>query len=280
LHVPSAKKAHGSGIKEKMMLLCIWHTTCGSKWENSDAGNDDWRIDHFSIKGVYMLVKNWMSQNLVTIESDESMSRALIVLKEKKIRMLPVLKNGKLTGIVTDRDLKRASASDATSLETRELNYLLEKIKVADIMTKSPISVSPDLTIEETAEILQKEKISGVPVVDHSGTVVGAITQTDIFRVIVSLTGVGKKGIQFALQVEDRPGSIKEIADIIRAHNGRLVSILTSYDNTPEGYRKVYIRTFGIDRAVVQKLTDQLIVSAKLIYLVDHRENKRVIFAP
>jgi acetoin utilization protein AcuB len=227
-----------------------------------------------------MLVKNWMSRNVVTIDRDASMNQAFKVLKENNIRLLPVLKNKKLVGIVTDRDLKRASASDATSLDAHELKYLLEKVKVADIMTSDPIRVSPELTIEETAEILQKEKISGVPVVDASDAVVGVITQTDIFKVIMSLTGVGKRGIQFALQIEDRPGSIKTVADVIRAYGGRLVSILTSYDNAPDGYRNVYLRTYGIDRATVQQLTDELISTGKLLYFVDHRENRRVIFTP
>ena len=89
---------------------------------------------------------------------------------------------------------------------------------------------------------------------------------------------MAKKGIQFAFQVEDRPGSIREIADIIRAHGGRLISILSSYDNVPAGFRKVYIRIYDIERTLLQKLQDELIASAELLYLVDHRENKRMIF--
>ncbi|MBC2743669.1 MAG: CBS domain-containing protein [Desulfosarcina sp.] len=225
-----------------------------------------------------MLVKNWMSKDVVTVDENESMSQAIRLLKKKNIRMLPVMKDGKLSGIVTDRDLKKASASDATALEAHELKYVLDKIKVKTIMTKNPIAVPPDLTVEETAEILLKNKISGVPVVDDTGVVMGIITQTDLFKVIISLTGVGKKGIQFAFQVEDRPGSIKKIADVIRAHGGRTISILTAYDNVPEGYHKVYIRIYDIDRPRLQKLQDELIATAKLLYLVDHRENKRVIF--
>ena len=115
-----------------------------------------------------MLVKNWMSKQVVAIDENESMRRAIKLLKEKNIRMLPVLSNGKPVGIVTDRDLKRASASDATTLDAHELNYLLDKIQVKTIMTKNPITVRLDLTVEETAEILLQNKISGVPVVDHA----------------------------------------------------------------------------------------------------------------
>ena len=93
-------------------------------------------------------------------------------------------------------------------------------------MTRDVITVPPDYTVEETAQVLQKNRISGAPVVDADGQLVGTITQTDLFRVLISLTGVGKGGIQFGFQVEDRPGSIKEVADIIRIYGGRMVSIL------------------------------------------------------
>jgi len=193
--------------------------------------------------------------------------------------MLPVMKKGKLVGIVTDRDLKKASASDATTLEVHELLYLLTKIKVKDIMTRDVITVPPDYTVEETAQVLQKNRISGAPVVDADGQLVGTITQTDLFRVLISLTGVGNGGIQFGFQVEDRPGSIKEVADIIRIYGGRMVSILTSYDNVPEGYRKVYIRMRSIERARLQMLIQDLRTRATLLYMVDHTENNREIYA-
>jgi acetoin utilization protein AcuB len=225
-----------------------------------------------------MLVKNWMSKKVVTIDVNDSMQDAMKLLKEHEIGMLPVLKKAKLVGIVTDRDLKRASASDATTLEIHELLYLLSRIKVKDIMTKEPITVPPDFTVEETAEILLKNKISGVPVVDKKGQILGTITKSDVFRVLISLTGVGNKGIQFAFQVADRLGSIKEVADIIRSCGGRMVSILTSYENVPKGRRKVYIRMFGIQRPKLSRLVEELKKNATLLYMVDHRENRREIY--
>jgi len=225
-----------------------------------------------------MLVSNWMSKNVITVDVDASMQDAMKQMKEKDIRMLPVLKKGQLVGVVTDRDLKRASASDATTLDVHELLYLVSKIKVQNIMTKNPITVPQNFTVEETAEVLLRHKISGAPVVDQNGQLVGTITQTDLFRVLISLTGVGKGGIQFAFQLEDRPGSIKEVADIIRLYGGRMVSILTSYDGVPEGYRKVFIRMHSIERARLQQLKEELSYKAALIYMVDHRENIREIF--
>jgi acetoin utilization protein AcuB len=225
-----------------------------------------------------MLVKNWMSKDVITVNEDDSMQDALKLIKQHSIRMIPVLKSGQLVGVVTDRDLKRASASDATTLDVHELLYLISKIKVKNIMSKNPISVPPDLTVEETAEVLLNNKISGAPVVDDTGKVVGTITQTDLFRVLIALTGVGKRGIQFAFQAEDRPGSIKELADIIRRYGGRMVSILSSYENVPAGYRKVYIRMHGIERSKLPILKQELAKAATLLYLVDHRENKRELF--
>jgi acetoin utilization protein AcuB len=225
-----------------------------------------------------MLVSNWMSKNVTTVDVDASMQDAMKLMKEKDIRMLPVLKKGQLVGVVTDRDLKRASASDATTLDVHELLYLVSKIKVRNIMTKNPITVPQNFTVEETADILLRHKISGAPVLDQNGQLVGIITQTDLFRVLISLTGVGKGGIQFAFQLEDRPGSIKEVADIIRLYGGRMVSILTSYDSVPEGYRKVFIRMHSIERARLQQLKEELSYKAALIYMVDHRENIREIF--
>jgi acetoin utilization protein AcuB len=225
-----------------------------------------------------MLVKNWMSKKVVTIDENDSMQDAINLIKQHKINMLPVMKKGKLTGIVTDRDLKKASASDATTLDVHELLYLISKIKIKDIMSKKPVTVPFDFTIEETASMLLENNISGAPVVDNDKQLVGVITQADIFKVIISLTGIAKKGIHFGFKVKDLPGSIKEVADIIRNYGGRMASILTSYERVPHGYRNVYIRAYGVDRSKFKNLLSDLKNKADLLYYVDHTENKREIF--
>ena len=230
-----------------------------------------------------MLVKDWMTENVVTVDIEGSMEDAIKLLKENNIRMLPVLKKGRLAGIVTDRDLKRAQASDATTLDIHELFYLLSKIKVGHVMSKNPLTVPPDFTIEETADLLLQHKISGAPVVDAEGEIAGVITKNDLFRALISLSGFGKKGVQFAFLLEDRPGSIKEVADIIRTFGARMVSILSTYENAAEGYRKVFIRIYDIDRGEIGKLKEQLRASlkndARMLYMVDHRDNTREIYA-
>jgi acetoin utilization protein AcuB len=226
-----------------------------------------------------MLVKNWMSKKVITVNINDSMEKAVRLLKENNILMLPVMDLAKLVGIVTDRDLKRASASDATSLEIHELLYLISEIKVEEIMTKDPITVPFDYTLEETAEILLSHKISGVPVVDHEKNVIGVITETDIFGALVSLTGLAKRGIQFAFSLEDRPGSIKDVADIFRKYGGRIVSILSSYDPSQTGYRKVYFRIYRLDRSKLQQLNEDLNQHSKVLYMIDLVENTREIYA-
>ena len=225
-----------------------------------------------------LLVENWMNPNVITVDADDSMLDATKILKEHNIRHLPVLEKGKLVGVITDRDLKRASPSDATSLEAHELLYLIANIKVREIMTRNPITVPYNFTIEEAAEILLQAKISGMPVVDKDGDVIGTITQTDLFKVLISLPGVGKKGVQFAFLLEDRAGSIKEVADVIRSYGGRMASILSSYEKAPEGHRYVYIRMYDVDRKKMPQLKEELKKKAKVLYIVDSRENKREIF--
>ena len=225
-----------------------------------------------------MLVKNWMSKTVITTDVNDSMNKVMDLMKEHNIGMVPVMKKGKLVGIVTDRDLKRSSASDATTLEIHELLFLISKIKVKDIMTKDPITVPFDFTVEEAAEVLMKNRISGAPVVGQDGKVVGTITKGDLFRVLISLTGVGKRGIQFAFQVEDLPGTIKNVADIIRQYGGRMVSILSTYEGMPTGYRKIFIRMLGVERDKLPHLENDLRKKATLLYMVDHRENRREIF--
>lgn len=225
-----------------------------------------------------MLVRKWMSKNVVTVDETDAMDTAIRTMKEKNIRMLPVTRKGKLVGVVTDRDLKRASASDATTLDVHELLYLISTIPVKRLMSRHPVTVPPDFTVEETAEILLEKKISGVPVVEKSGRLVGVITQSDIDRVLIALTGVGKRGIQFAVQAPDRPGSIKEIADVLREYGARIVSILTSYEKVPGGRRNVYIRVFDLDRSRLEEAVDRLHRLGDLLYLVDHREDRRQIW--
>jgi acetoin utilization protein AcuB len=222
-----------------------------------------------------MLVKSWMSQPVITVDADDSMQTAIKRLQENHIRMLPVIANGQLVGVVSDRDLKRASASDANTLEGHELVYLLSKIKIKEIMTRNPITVPPECTLEQTARILLENKISGAPVVGDQGLVVGIITRDDLLKVMVNLTGVDKRGVQFTLQVADRPQSVTAIVDTIENYGGRIVSLLTSCEKAPKGYRHVYLRAYQINRQNLSLLQSELKEIAMLLHIVDHGKDAK-----
>ena len=225
-----------------------------------------------------MLVKNWMSKDVITVEIDESMQDAGHRLREHNINILPVMQKGKLVGIITDRDLKKASPSDATTLDMHELLFLISKIKVRDLMKTPVYTILPDHTVEEAAAILLEKRVSGLPVVDLEKRLVGIITRSDLFRVIIALTGLGKKGIQFAIRMQDMPGPIKDVRELIHACGGRTASILTSWDNVPPGHLNIYFRIYDIDREKLPALLEKIKEKGTLLYLVDHRENTRTIY--
>ncbi|MBU2512003.1 CBS and ACT domain-containing protein [bacterium] len=225
-----------------------------------------------------MLVLNWMSRNVITIDVDDSLHTAIKLLKKYKIRSLPVMKDRKLVGIVSNGDIKRASASDATSLDIHEILYLIDKIKISDIMTKKPVTVLSSLTVDEVAEILLEKNISSAPVIDENNDVIGIITRSDILKVLIHLTGVERRGVDFGLKVKDEPGSIKGLTDIIRAHNGRIASILISYEQVVVGYRNVFIRVYQTDRKTLDHLKSELFRNSHMLYIIDHLEQKREIF--
>ena len=224
-----------------------------------------------------MLVKNWMSAPVVTIDANDSMERSIELMKEHCIKTLPVMKNDRLVGIVTDRDLKRASASDATSLAVYELFNLLAKVKIKKIMTKDPVTVCPDFTIEEAANLLRKNKISGAPVVNGQNRLVGIVTKEDLFKVLSSITGVDQRGIQFAFRVEDRPKAVMQLTDIIRKYEGHVVSLYSTCEGVPEGYRHVFIRAYRVNREELDRLKEDLEEKATVLYMIDHRLSTRVV---
>lgn len=225
-----------------------------------------------------MLIRYWMRQPAITVDRKESLQDAIHLMKEHHIRRLPVTDKGALCGILTDRDVKRASASDATTLDIHELLYLIAKIKVASIMTRKVHTIHQDWTIEEAAALLLTHKISGAPVVNDKGRLVGVITQTDIFRATLYITGLEKRGVHVALLLEDTPGSIMQIVNLVREYEGRMASILSTYEKAPAGYRRVYLRFYDVPRERLDDLLELLRSKARLRYLVDHREDRRLIY--
>ncbi|MCK5244875.1 MAG: CBS and ACT domain-containing protein [Deltaproteobacteria bacterium] len=199
------------------------------------------------------------------------MMKASVLMKENGIRRLPVLRRGRLVGMVTDTDLKEASPSKATTLDIYEINYLLSEIKVKELMSTDVIYVKPDETIEFAAVLMLENKISGLPVINDQQHLIGVITETDIFKALVHITGVYSGNTQFAFCLPDKPGSVHEVAEVIRGMGGRVVSILTSYDLADEGYRNVYFRIRSMKQSMLAKLVD--VLEEKFTVLYSARES-------
>jgi acetoin utilization protein AcuB len=189
-----------------------------------------------------MYVSDWMTKKVFTVDLDDYLSDAITLMKEKGVKHLPVVKGGKLKGIISDRDIKEYTPSKATCLDVYELHYLLAKTKIKELMTSKVITTAPDTPVEEAAMVLLDRNIDCLPVLD-GGSLVGIISDRDIFHALVDITGVRHGGHRICVTIEDRPGTIREVADIIRKHGFHLHGILSSYEGVREGFRKVVIRT-------------------------------------
>jgi acetoin utilization protein AcuB len=219
-----------------------------------------------------LLVKYWMSKPPITVNVKAYLKEADELLIKNKIRQLPVVEDGKLVGLITDKDIKRAAPSEVTRFEhITELYGMISNIQIRDIMSKDPVTIPLDYPIDKAARVLLDSRLAGAPVLDKGGELVGVITQTDIFRVLVSFTGVDKPGIQLAFELEDRPGSIKEVTDIIRKYGCKMFSILTNYKFAKEGYRLVFIRVSDCVWERLEQLEGELKAAATLLYVGDDR---------
>lgn len=176
-----------------------------------------------------MIVSKRMSNDPVVIAPNVTVVDAMYLMRSKKVRRLPVLDNGRLVGIVTEGDLNRASASPATTLSVYELNYLLSKMQVKDIMQKKVLTVSPEATIEEAALIMVEKKIGGLVVVDAAGKVVGIITETDIFKTFVNVMGIAeRKTTRLTIDAPDKIGVVYDISGVFKDADISINSFITA----------------------------------------------------
>jgi acetoin utilization protein AcuB len=207
-----------------------------------------------------------MTKKIITLDEDTPIMKAFQIMKDNNIRRLPVVKDEKIRGIVTDRDMKEATPSKATSLDVHEIYSLLSEIKVKDIMSKDLLTIGPDESIEKAAMLMLKKKVSGLPVME-SGKLVGIITQTDIFRVLVDISGLNRGGVKIAIEIPDIPGTTQEVINTIRAHGGRILSVMTSYDVDKEGHRHQFVRT-DVGEKKLQELIEVIGKRFKVLYSI------------
>ena len=222
-----------------------------------------------------MLVSEYMTADPVSVGENASILDAAELMKDKKVRRFPVLRDGELVGIVTDRDLRSAAPSQVVSLDGKErqlmpeLHSLLSDIKIKDIMSRKILTVGPGQTIVAAAKLMLENRVSGLPVVESGGGLLGIITETDIFKVLVDLSGIASGKTAFAFDLEDVPGSVKQAADCIRAHGGRVESIMTSHALAKPGFRRVYIRARGLAPEKLETLEQELKNRFALIYMIE-----------
>ena len=213
-----------------------------------------------------MLVNERMTRNPITVREDTSLYDALKIMRDNKVRRLPVLsKEGKLVGIVSEKDLLYASPSPATSLSVWEINYLTSKITVDDLMTKEVITVCEDCPMEEAARIMVDSKIGGLPVM-RGDQLVGIVTETDLFKIFLELLGAREQGTRFTLLVPEKTGMLAAIGERIAELGGNIVALGTFLGEDPSN-RLLTLKVQDVDKNHLWPKLEELGIK-----LVDVRE--------
>lgn len=214
-----------------------------------------------------MNVGQRMTRNPITVTPDVSVPDAQALMRREKIRRLPVLdKQGRLVGIVTSLDLIHASPSPATSLDMYELHYLLSKLKIETVMTKHVITVTEDTPLEEAARIMVDNNISGLPVV-RGETLVGIITESDLFKLFIELFGARHLGVRLTLLLPEKRGEIAAVADAIANIGGNIISMATFEGEDPTN-SYCTIKVSGVDKSALIEAVTPIVTK-----IVDVRES-------
>lgn len=205
-----------------------------------------------------MLVGERMSHPVITVSPDTPMQEALRLMRVENIRRLPVTgKGGRLVGIVSESDLLHASPSDASTLSVWEVNYLLSKLKLDEIMTKEVITVVEDTPIEDAARVMADNKIGGLPVV-RDREVVGIITETDLFKVFLELMGARERGVRLTALLSDVPGELAKLAETVAGLGGNVVALGTFMGETSEN-RLVTMKVRNIDSDALREAVTPIV---------------------
>ena len=204
-----------------------------------------------------MLVGERMSHPVITIPPDMPIVDALNLMKRERIRRTPVVKDGKLIGIISDKDLLNATPSQATSLSVWEMNYLLSKVLVKDVMAKKVITVDENTAIEVAARIMTDNKIGGLPVMRNE-QLVGIITETDLFKVFLEFMGARDPGIRVTALMHEERGQLARLTKAISEAGGNFIAIGQFQGEDPSN-RTVTFKVTGLDESQVRQLTEPLV---------------------
>ena len=165
-----------------------------------------------------MAVKDFMTRKVVYVSPDTTVAHTADMMREQGLRRLPVIENDRLVGVVTERTMAEASPSKATSLSIYEMNYLLNKTKIRDIMIRDVITVSPYASLEDAVYAMMKNQVGILPVVE-AGQVFGVITEKDVFKAFLEVSGYGEEGVRVIITADDTVGTLAKIVDTISADN-------------------------------------------------------------
>jgi acetoin utilization protein AcuB len=205
-----------------------------------------------------MLVGERMSKPVITVLPEMPINDALSMMKREHIRRAPVVKDGKLVGIVSDNDLLNASASSVTTLSIWELNYLLSKITVGQVMTKNVMTVTEDTPIEQAARIMADNKIGGLPVMSDGGCV-GIITETDLFKIFLELMGAREMGTRVTVLVNEKPGELARLTKAVAEAGGDFIAF-GMFSGADTSNRTVTFKVIGITSDQVKKVIEPVVM--------------------
>lgn len=214
-----------------------------------------------------MQVQNWMSTGVITVTEDTPIINVIQQFDTHGIRHIPVIRDRELVGMITDQDVKEATPSKTATMTARELYCLLAELKAGDVMQPDPVLMRPYESVELAALRMLEHRVTGMPVAKDNGELVGIISQADVLRFLVSITGIYQRGVQFAFNLEDRSGSIRDVADFMRRENAQIVSILSNADMADEGYRHVFMRIKPIADDALERLTKALSERFMVLYV-------------
>jgi len=213
-----------------------------------------------------MFVKNKMTTNPFTITPDSTIPDAHEIMAKNNVKRLPVIKNGKLVGVVSREDIAQASPSKATSFSVGELTYLLARTKISQIMTKNLVTIPPDALLEEAAIMMRSNEVGFLPVVED-GRLVGIITESNIFDAFIELLGFRDEGTRLTIEVDDVPGMMASISGIF-AEFGANISHIAVYTGS-SGKSAVVVGTQSLNTEEIEKSLESK--GFKIIYKLQNK---------
>ena len=205
-----------------------------------------------------MFVGERMSRPVISVTPDAPINDVLAMFRKERIRRAPVMENGKLVGIVSERDLLYATPSSVTTLSVWEMHYLISKVAVKDVMAKNVITVDQDTPIEEAARIMADKKIGGVPVVSGAN-VVGIITETDLFKILLELMGARQKAMRVTATITDKPGELARLTQAVAENGGNFVSF-GMFSGPDANSREVTFKVDGLEKSKLKEVLDPVVV--------------------